>query len=120
MLRKRSSGSVRIVSLDRQEAIRRLKGVAERIRASHPEAAEILLFGSLARGSHVGTSDADVLIVLEGSTTSDPASRILEFLPEFDLPIGVDLIVLTRAELESRLEDADPFVTRIIDEGIPL
>ena len=63
MLRERSSGSVKIISLDRDELLARLATIATRIRARHPEVREVRLFGSLARGDQTGTSDADLLIV---------------------------------------------------------
>jgi len=64
-----------------------------------PEVEEVLLVGSLARGDFTGTSDADVLIVLDESPLN-PVERIQRYLPFFGLEIAVDLIPLTRKELE--------------------
>lgn len=94
-----SSDSVRIISLNRDSLLEGLRAIARRIRAEHPEAAEVRLFGSLARGDQTGTSDIDILIVLERTLEVDPVRRALTFLPYFDLERGTDILVYTRAEL---------------------
>jgi predicted nucleotidyltransferase len=116
----RSSGSVKVISLNRDSLLADLRRIAGSIRAEHPEVAEIRLFGSLARGNHTGTSDVDVLILLDHTEESDPLRRILTFLPYFDLTRGSDLLVYTRAELEERLLANDRFLQRIWSESIPL
>ena len=120
MRRTRSCGSVRIISLDRDAVLERVGACAERLRAAHPEVIEVAVFGSLARCDHTGTSDVDVLVVVERSDLAEPARRILAFLPHFDLPIAVDLLVLTRAELEAGLAEGNPFLTRVRAEAVPV
>jgi predicted nucleotidyltransferase len=75
------------------------------------------VFGSVARGDHVGTSDVDVLIVLRDGELEDALERIRAFYPYFELPIGVDLLVHRRKRLEQRLESGDPFVRRMWEES---
>jgi predicted nucleotidyltransferase len=116
----RSSGSVKIISLDRESLLAKLRQIAATIRAEHPEVASVRLFGSLARGDHTFTSDVDVLILLHDTTKTDPLRRILTFLPYFDLARGSDVLVYTLAELEGRLSAKDHFMQRIWSEGIPL
>ncbi len=101
MRRIRSSGSVKAIWLDRDQALRSLATAANRLKSACPEVEEVLLMGSLARGDHTGTSDADILLVLRESRL-DPSNRIRRYLAFFDLPIGVDLVPLTREELNEK------------------
>jgi predicted nucleotidyltransferase len=115
-----SSDSVKIISLDRNSLLAELRRIAGRISADHPEVAEVRLFGSLARGDQLGTSDVDVLILLRHTAEMDPVRRILTFLPYFNLDRGSDLLVYTLAELEGRLAAGDRFIQRIWTESIPI
>ncbi len=78
------------------------------------------VFGSIARGDHVGTSDVDVLIIIQDGAPEHPVDRIRRFYPYFDLPVGVDLLVLTQEELNRRLETADAFAERVWRQSQPL
>lgn len=116
-MRPRTSfDSVRIISLDRDSLLERLRAIAQRIRAEHPEAAEVRLFGSLARGDQTGTSDIDILIVLDDDVEADPVRRALVFMPYFDLERGTDILVYTRTELKEHR----PGLQRIRQESILL
>jgi predicted nucleotidyltransferase len=119
MLPARSSGSVKIISLNRDEVIGRLRQIARSLRAEHPEVTDVRLFGSLARGDQTGTSDVDVIIVLDRSSEADHQRRILTFLPYFVLPRGVDCLVYTRSELEGLRKD-HRFLQRIWNESFSL
>ena len=99
MRRVRSFGSVKSISLERNAVISALAEAAFAMKKACPEVEEVLLVGSLARGDFTGTSDADVLIVLDESLLN-PVERIQRYLPFFELEITVDLIPLTRKELE--------------------
>ncbi|MDI6873988.1 nucleotidyltransferase domain-containing protein [Candidatus Solincola sp.] len=95
----RSFGSVVSIWLDREAAIEKLKAVAMRLKGSCPEVKEIRLIGSLARGDHIGTSDADILIVLHQSELN-PVDRLKRYLPFFDLDLAVDVFPVTQHELD--------------------
>jgi len=120
MLQHRSFDSVEIISIDRSKVLDALRCAARRIRARHPEVVDVRVFGSLARGDQVGTSDVDVLIVLEDGESNDPIEQIRRFYPYFDLPVGVDLVVMTREQWAQRLQDGDAFAERIGRESIAL
>ncbi len=122
MLRQKSSDSVKLISLNQNEVLAALMDIAERIRKDHPDVSSIRVFGSIARGDHVGTSDVDVLIILNRDihTLTDRLAQIRRFYPYFDLPIGVDLLVYTQDEIERRLDAGDAFITRIWQESRPL
>lgn len=110
--------SARVTYVDRDATLRALHEAAERLAASRPEIEEILLFGSYARGDCVPASDADLLIVLGGS-----ALRARDRIPDYlllDTPVPVDVIPLTRAEIEQRTASGDRFLARILAETTPL
>jgi len=117
MLQRTSYDSVTIISIDRAELLSRLREIARRIREEHPEVVDLRVFGSIARGDQVGTSDVDVLILLEGEDEMDPVERIRTFYPYFDLPIDVDLLIYTREELARRRARGDGSVERVWHES---
>lgn len=55
-------GSVKAISLDRAEITRCLREVATSALVTFPHVCAVYLIGSLARGSHSGTSDVDLLL----------------------------------------------------------
>jgi len=83
----------------------------------HPE--KIILFGSHVWGSPQADSDVDLFVVMESDRR--PAQRSsqisIQCRPRF---LPVDIIVRTPAELEHRLDIHDPFLRRIVDDGIVL
>ncbi len=113
------SGSVKLISLNRNKLLDDLRNSAQRARDAHPEVVEVYLFGSLARGDYTGTSDADVLVVLHHTSETDPIRRVLTFMPYFDVPCGVDLLIYTRAELDYALAH-NPFIQHAWAESQPL
>ena len=120
MLQKQSYGSVEIIALDRAEALEQLTLAAKRLRDARPEVVEVLLFGSIARGDQAGASDADILVLIDQDMEFDPLGRAREYLAFFTLPIGIDLLVVSKADAEHRLLEMDPFLSRIWSEGLPL
>ena len=86
----------------------------------HLEVKGIHLFGSIARGDQVGTSDIDILIVLKGSFRGDPIDRSLDYSCYYRLPIGVDLLMIGEKELDQRLIEQDPFYSKIWQEQLQL
>lgn len=89
-----SFGSVKAISLDRDEVIRRLREAAAEAMEAFPQLLEVRLIGSLATGTHTGTSDVDLLL-----RVGEPAGNPLEIMqPYFDffsrrLEIGLDLLL---------------------------
>jgi len=106
--------------LDRDELWARLRAIARRIKRDHNNVLDVRVFGSIARGDHVGTSDVDVLVVLADAPEHEDLPAKIErsrlFYPYFDLPIGVDLLVYTSAEIEQ----GSPFLARIYTESVSL
>lgn len=120
MLQQTSSDSVKIISLNRNELLPRLRVMAQRICAARPEVMEVRLFGSVARGDQVGVSDVDVLILLREPLPGDPLEQIRGFYPYFDLPLGVDILVSTREQLTQRLQSGDAFARKMWQESLVL
>jgi predicted nucleotidyltransferase len=94
MRRIRSSGSVSVISLDRDEVIRRLREISAQALAVFPELREVRLIGSLAEGTHTGTSDVDLLLLLDRA----PEHPMEEMRPYFyffseRLNIGLDVLL---------------------------
>lgn len=61
----KSSGSVRIISLDVDTIIKKLRTAAEELKKRDNNVLDVFLFGSLAKGEAVPGSDADIVIVLK-------------------------------------------------------
>ena len=103
----------------RAEAERAVRAALEQhvreLATCYPEIEEIVLFGSLARGTPVPGSDADLLIVL-GESDRRFLDRIPAFLPS-RFPVGVDVFPYTRAEVERMLREGNAFVRDALRDG---
>lgn len=100
-VRRTSYGSVTVFWLDSEEAIRRLSDAGDRLLDEDPMVGGVYLFGSLARGRAVPGSDADVLVLLDGSERRF-VDRPLDFLPFFeDVGLSVDLFCYTKDEMRN-------------------
>lgn len=120
MLRLTSYDSVTTISLEKNEVLAALRDIAAKISRERMDVVSIRLFGSLARGDHVGTSDADILIVLQGNRIDDPLDRIRSFYSYFRLPVPVDILVYSEAQIEERLQSGDPQFARLWKESVDL
>ena len=110
----RSSGSVKIISLDVDIVRARLQAAAQALKTREKDVQSVWLFGSLARGEGLPGSDADVLIVLR---TSDRPfhDRIDRFRGQFsEIGVPVDVLPVTVSELETKRND--PFWARVLTE----
>jgi predicted nucleotidyltransferase len=104
--------------VDREEILLVARETARQIGAAHPQVLRVLLFGSFARGDYGTRSDLDLLVILKES--AKPAhDRIADFLQHASA-YPTDVFPLTEAEIESRLEEGDPFLRRAMSEGILL
>jgi len=111
-VRVRSSGSVKIISLDVETVRSRLMQAARALKSEDSEVLSVWLFGSLARGDSLPGSDADLLIVLEKSDRPF-RSRIDRYADRF-AGIGIDLFPVTVSELNERV--SDPFWRKVLAE----
>lgn len=94
-----------------------LNEIVRRLAAGYqPE--KIILFGSYAYGEPHEDSDLDVLIVKE--TADRLTQRIFtvhELVTDAHPRIGLEVLVLTPAEIERRLHIGDQFVAEIVEKG---
>ncbi|MDT3424853.1 putative nucleotidyltransferase [Paenibacillus forsythiae] len=97
---------------------RTLRRITEMIvRCSGPD--EVLLFGSYAKGQDNGDSDLDILVI--GHFRGPPSLRgneIRQWLRRY--PIGVDLHLMTREEIEAGLRQPYGFVRSILSSSVVL
>lgn len=112
---KRSSATVKVFSLDRRRIREALRSLVESRYGPDPNVAAVWLFGSFARGDAVPGSDVDLLVVVEEDARL-PRDRIPEYLPD-GFPVGVDVLVWTRAEWEARIAAGDRLARLIAAEG---
>lgn len=107
----RSSGSVKIISLDVAIVLARLREAAQALTAREKDVLSVWLFGSLARGEALPGSDSDVLIVLRAS--DQPFHRRIDhFSGQFsNIGVPVDVLPVTISELETKKND--PFWAKI-------
>ena len=102
VIQKRSCGSVRISSLNREALRKNLLKAAGRIAKERPEVTRIILFGSVAEDRAGPWSDVDILIVVR-DTSVRFIDRALAYLPYFaEAGVGADLFVYTKSEETER------------------
>lgn len=120
MLQEISSDSVISISINRPKLIEELVHAGQELCSQHAEVKSIYLFGSLARDEQVGVSDADLLVVVEKRFRGDPLEATLEYLRYFNLPVGVDLIIMGEEQIKQRLAEHDPFISKVWQEKMLL
>ena len=69
VIRKQSFGSVKVFWLDRSLLKSRIRQAARNLSRQHEEVVQVVLFGSVASGRAVPSSDADILVVVRDSET---------------------------------------------------
>lgn len=109
---------MRVFSLDRAEAVDSIRDGMQAVKHRCPEIDRVILFGSLARGDAVPGSDADVLVLLR-ETHLPFQQRFAQHMPS-GVAMGVDVFAYTHAELESMRNSGNPFIARVLREGIEL
>lgn len=93
----RSLGSAKAIYLNRPELLRQLKELAQEAMTVFPEILEIRLIGSLASGTQTGTSDIDLLIIIE-KPIQNPVADIRPYFFFFSkrLNIGLDILMVRK------------------------
>lgn len=117
-IRRRSSPSVQIFSLDLNEVRTRLKKAVQRLAENYPEIEEVWLFGSLARGDATPGSDADLMVLVSRSPLPF-LERPLRYQLDF-CGLGTDILVYTRAEAAQMESEGHPLFRAVYTEGVPL
>lgn len=116
----RSSGSVKIISLNTVDIMRRLKESARLLKLENHDVTDVYLFGSLAQGKAVPGSDADVMIVLRKSDKMI-IDRVTDFMDSFtDVGIGVDIFPYTEEEVDEFVKNKKLFIKEVLAYRIKL
>lgn len=93
-----------------------LDRIVEGLRRYRPQ--RVILFGSFARGDYHALSDVDLLIVKETETPF--LERIGQVLALFDWhdALPIEPLVYTPQELACMRQARNPFIERVLKEGI--
>lgn len=116
MLVKRSLGSVRLISIDKEELFKSLKNIARAVKEDNAEVLDIRMFGSVAKGEDTGKSDVDIVITISDSD-EDIFHRSLKFRRYFDIEVPVDVLVYTKNEMDEMLKQGNYFIKGILRDG---
>jgi predicted nucleotidyltransferase len=120
-MRARSPDSAGAIYLDKGKRLEDLRKAAAAARLRMPLIRRVILFGSLAAGRGTPRSDADILVVLDGSPHEQPRDRVPEVLHAFSpLPCPIDLFVLTSAEFELFRSQGSPLLRTVETTGLDL
>jgi len=121
MMQGESLNSSGAIYLDREARIEALRRAASLARKRAPAIRRVILFGSLASGDATPRSDADILIVVEGSAHQRSRDRIPEMLQALSpLPCPIDLFVLTCDEFDRYKSEGSPLLRAAAEYGIDL
>lgn len=117
---RRSSGSVRVAWLDRERAIAELRRCAEQLVVQDARVLVVGLFGSLARGEALPSSDADVLIILREHDRPRWFDRIPEYAAAFSgTSLPTEPFAYTIEEGKA-LASQSGFMRTVLRELVPL
>jgi predicted nucleotidyltransferase len=102
----------------REELLQRVKQAVHKVE---PEA-DIILYGSRARGDAQAESDWDFLILLDGVVDDARTDAVRHRLYEIEWESGEVLcsIVRSRQAWDSPRHQATPFAKSVLAQGIPL
>jgi predicted nucleotidyltransferase len=78
----------------------------------------VILHGSLVHGTYTGSSDADIIVVVDEA--QEPFHRRASAFMKRDLPIALDIMVYTLDELRSMKEQGARHVVDALDNSCVL
>jgi len=100
--------------MESQITDQKIAEVAEKIAKEYqPE--KIILFGSYAWGKPHKDSDVDLFIVKDTDNVRETSRKIGRSI--FPRPFPLDIIVYNPKNVKKRLEQEDPFLTDIFNNG---
>jgi predicted nucleotidyltransferase len=99
-----------------EQVLAAARSYAKTVLDSDPRVLRVGLIGSYARGNHGPGSDADLLIELDSS--DEPSYRRALGLPPPKLPVPVDLLVLTRAEIADQAQHSPRWSREVLGAAV--
>jgi len=98
-------------------SITQIKKAAARVASKiHP--VQIILFGSYVHGRPTADSDVDLLLVIGKNSKKDRRTSLLRASEALDpRPFPVDLIVRSKSEIKTRIQQGDFFLQDIFKHG---
>ena len=105
-------------NVDKETLLRRIKAT---VLALSP-GAEVILYGSRARGDAEPDSDWDVLVLTEEKQTRNQDDAISDALYDLELETGTVIVPMVhcRAEWNSARYEVTPFHENVTREGVQL
>ena len=101
IIQKKLYGSVRVYFLDRNLLKEKIHAIIPGLASENPEISKVILFGSVAEGKALPSSDVDLLLIIDSSSERF-IDRPDRYLPYFEsIPLGVDCFVYTVEEINS-------------------
>ena len=74
------------------------------------------MFGSVARGEADEWSDLDLVVIADTDRTF--FERFRDFVGLYEVWPRLDLLVYTSAEFERMVDEENPFLLRVLEEGV--
>jgi predicted nucleotidyltransferase len=112
----KSSNSSVLAWPSAQQVLAAARSYAKTVLDSDPRVLRVGLIGSYARGNQGPGSDADLLIELDSS--DEPSYRRALGLPPPRLPVPVDLLVLTRAEIADQAQQSPRWAREVLGVAV--
>jgi predicted nucleotidyltransferase len=102
------------------EVMDRIRAISERLKEEY-NAEEVILFGSYARGEATEDSDVDLFIIAPTKERFfERMATVLRLTRDLHHKLALEPIVLTKEEVEQRLQRGDQFVKQITEKGVYL
>ena len=90
--------------------------LVERLRPRLAGATRALVFGSVAGGEADEWSDLDLVVIADTDRTF--FERFRDFDGLYEVWPRLDLLVYTSAEFERMVDEENPFLLRVLEEGV--
>ena len=116
-MQNKSSSSVEVRFLDRDEVIRALREAVAEAKARYPEIVKVYLFGSFVNGTWTAASDVDLIVVVRKEFREFADSCPYQI---YTRAIPTDSLVYSEAEFERLASDPTSFVATNLSRALEL